>query len=235
MRRVLSVLEVNCLEDLFSMALANREAYKALKGNELLPIKLLEVSMTYWDRGPLAGSQSLAASLYPWHYTPNIYNLIRIKFLILDHCQTIVRLDTIAVLHDPYSGLRSAVDAAIWRVWTFCLLFGCQKGRDADLPSIRCTSPDANYASSVLFILPAGFAQGNQGPLSQSQIRNIVEIWTAVAVLLGFLQDGTGRARSIGIFDKAHVAVGDIQQKCLMLTFQRASTYGWTDWIPPTT
>ncbi|KAB8228863.1 uncharacterized protein BDW43DRAFT_303562 [Aspergillus alliaceus] len=234
MRRVLS--EVNCVEDLFSMALANREAYKALKGNELLPIKLLEVSMTYWDRGPLAGSQSLAASLYPWHYTPNIYNLIRIKFLILDHCQTIVRLDTIAVLHDPYSGLDSAVDAAIWRVWTFCLLFGCQKGRDADLPSIRCTSPDANYASSVLFILPAGF------------ICNIVEIWTAVAALLGFLQDGTGRARSIGIFDKAHVAVGDIQQKCLMLTlaptgpysdpdtaFQRASTYGWTDWIPPTT
>ncbi|KAF5855564.1 hypothetical protein ETB97_008988 [Aspergillus alliaceus] len=104
------------------MALANREAYKALKGSKLLPIKVL-----LWKISPPHGS---FWGLYPWHYTPNIYNLIRIKFLILDHCQTIVRPDTIAVLHDPYSGLGLAVDAAIWRVWTFCHLFGCQKGRE---------------------------------------------------------------------------------------------------------
>ncbi|KAF5855164.1 hypothetical protein ETB97_009764, partial [Aspergillus alliaceus] len=266
--------EVNCLEDLFSMALVNREAYKAFKENELLLMKA-----TLWKVSPPAWELlQVTASLYLRHYTRNLYNLTRIKFLILDHCQTVLRPDTIAVLRDPYSGLGSTVDAAIWRVWTFCHLFGCQKGREwdidgqtrwlrgdtisADLPLICCTSPDANDVNTVLFIPPAGFAQGNQGPLSQSQLRDMLEIWTAMAALLDFLRDETSRARSIGIFDKAHVTVGDVQQERLLLrawlrfiitfgptavlelaptgpysdpdtAFQRASSYGWTDWIPP--
>ncbi|KAB8068843.1 hypothetical protein BDV29DRAFT_199112 [Aspergillus leporis] len=283
--------EVNCLEDLFSMALVNREAYQAFKENELLLMKailwkvsppaweLLQVNEIHWERGPLAGSQSLAASLYLRHYTRNLYNLTRIKFLILDHCQTVLRPDTITVLRDPYSGLGSTVDAAVWRVWTFCHLFGCQKGREwdvdgqtrwlrgdtigTDLPSICCTSPDANDVNTVLFIPPEGFAQGNRGSLSQSQLRDMEEVWTAMAALLDFLRDETSRARSMGIFDKARVTAGDTQQERLMLrawlhfistlgptavlelapsgpysdpdaAFQRASSNGWTDWIPPT-
>ncbi|KAB8067148.1 hypothetical protein BDV29DRAFT_200658 [Aspergillus leporis] len=283
--------EINCLEDLFSMALVNREAYQAFKENELLLMKatlwkvsppaweLLQVNEIHWERGPLAGSQSLEASLYLRHYTRNLYNLTRIKFLILDHCQAILRPDTIAVLRDPYSGLGTTVDAAIWRVWTFCHLFGSQKGREwdivgqtrwlqgdtlgPDLPSVCCTSPDANDANTVLFIPPAGFAQGNQGELSKSELCKMVEIWTAIAALLDFLRDETGRARSVGIFDKAHVTTADTQQERSMLrawlhfiltlgptavlelapsgpysdpdaAFQRASSYGWTDWTPPT-
>ncbi|RAQ73391.1 hypothetical protein COH20_005033 [Aspergillus flavus] len=266
--------EVNCLEDLFSMALVNREAYQVFKENELQLMQatlwkvsppaweLLQVSEPHWDRGLLASSRSAAASFYLRHYARNLYNLTRIKFLILDHCQTVLRPDTISELRDPYSRLDT-VDAAIYRVWTFCQLFGCQKGREwdidgqirwlrgdtvgADLPSICNTSPDANDVNNVLFIPPDGFAQGNQGPLSQSQLRDMMEIWTAMAALLDFLRDETSRARSVGVFDNAPVTAGDIQQERLMLklapsgpysdpetAFRRASSQGWTDWVPPT-
>ncbi|GMF81946.1 unnamed protein product [Aspergillus oryzae] len=244
--------EVNCLEDLFSMALVNREAYQVFKENELQLMQatlwkvsppaweLLQVSEPHWDRGLLASSRSAAASFYLRHYARNLYNLTRIKFLILDHCQTVLRPDTISELRDPYSRLDT-VDAAIYRVWTFCQLFGCQKGREwdidgqirwlrgdtvgADLPSICNTSPDANDVNNVLFIPPEGFAQGNQGPLSQSQLRDMMEIWTAMAALLDFLRDETSRARSVGVFDNAPVTAGDIQQERLMLSEFPLSAY----------
>ncbi|KAI9034901.1 uncharacterized protein KD926_005151 [Aspergillus affinis] len=286
--------EVDNLVDLFSFALVNRAAYTALKSHELPLIKstlwkmspaaweLREMSEIRWDKAPYTGGQSLAATLYIRHCTMDLINHAQIKFLLYDHAHLILREDTLAAMRDGCSTRAIEIDEAIWRVWTFCHLFGNHKNRENDimgqvrwlrgdcfvegdehdLPAVCATSPDPKDFNTVFFSPPRGFAAGNRGLLSETQLRDMIEIWTAMASLLDFLRDETVLARRFGVFDGLDVPVGDrrLEKQALrawlnyILTlgptavlslvplgprspkesiFSRANSYGWTKWTPP--
>lgn len=233
--------EVDNLVDLFSLAVVNRAAYKAFKGHELPLIKstlwkmspaaweLRELSEVRWDKAPYTGGQSLAATLYIRHCTMDLINHAQIKFLLYDHTRFVLREDTLAAMRDGRSSRAVEIDEAIWRVWTFCHLFGNHKNREndyegqvrwlrgdclveddeRDLPALCATSPDPNDFNTVLFSPPKGFAAGNRGPLSETQLRDMIEIWTAMASLLDFLRDETGLARRFGVFEGLDIREGD--------------------------
>ncbi|KAE8384184.1 hypothetical protein BDV23DRAFT_177251 [Aspergillus alliaceus] len=236
------MLQVNCFKELFSLARVNRAAYQAFKAHELLLIKtvLWKVSPPAWELRQISevmprssqqdpGSQSLAASLYLRHYARDLYILVRIKFLIRTYCRAILSNKTVTALDNPGSDEDTAIDDTIWRVWTFCYLFGSQKGREwdlagqvqwlrgetfgSDLPLVCCTSPDPSDIQMVSFIPPEGFAYGNRGPLLETQVQDMVEIWTAMHALLDFLRVDTLHARQHSVFDGFDIALRDIQRE----------------------
>ncbi|KAL2830824.1 hypothetical protein BDW59DRAFT_169992 [Aspergillus cavernicola] len=223
--------EVDNLQDLFSLALINRAAYKAFKVDELDLMKatvrkisppaweLRQTSEVPWDPETLPGGQSLAAGLYFRHYAQDLCYVAGIKFLLEDHCLSLLSEDMVIGLRNPTSTQAGEVDAAVWRIWTFCHLFGNRKDREkdilgqkrwlrgeglaADLPPVCQTSPDPADFNAILFSPPEGFAQANSGGLSRRQLLHMLEIWTAMGALLDFLRKETRRARRNGLFEGA--------------------------------
>ncbi|KAL4955458.1 hypothetical protein BDW69DRAFT_193243 [Aspergillus filifer] len=211
---------VDDLSDLFSLALVNRETYTAFKLNE-----------------------ALAASLYIRHYTRDVCHLAAIKFLLENHCRPLLSEPILDGLRNPHSLEAAEVDAAIWRVFTFCHLFGNRKEREedihgqrlwllgerlsveADLPPICRTMPEPADFNTVLFNPPSGFAQGNAGGLSRRQLLNMVDIWIALGTLLDFLRQETERARRYGLFDEACPPIRTPKQEVRALR-------SWLDFIP---
>ncbi|KAJ5882846.1 uncharacterized protein N7473_011108 [Penicillium subrubescens] len=149
------------------------------------------------------GGQNLHVSLYLRHYRLNLHTLVQFKSLLLYHCQNILRKGSYNSLLDPRSSRSKELDDAIWRVWTFCDLFAVWKERECDFtgqiawlqgniaPRSPLGSPDASDFVSVLFDPPSSFAQVNRGGLTLAQLRDMVEIWTAMATLLEFLRNRT--------------------------------------------
>ncbi|KAJ0414649.1 hypothetical protein BJY00DRAFT_320843 [Aspergillus carlsbadensis] len=224
--------EVDNLQDLFSLALVNRAAYTAFKTDELELMKatvrkvsppaweLRQASEVPWDALTLPGGQSLAAGLYFRHYARDLCYVAGIKFLLEDYCLGILSEDLRTGLRDPSSTQAGELDAAVWRVWTFCHLFGNRKDREHDtlgqqqwlrgegvgtagLPPVCQTSPDPADFNTALFAPHEGFAQGNSGGLSQRQLMHMLEVWTSMGVLLDFLRKETRRARRTGLFEGA--------------------------------
>ncbi|KAL6238796.1 hypothetical protein BDW75DRAFT_251978 [Aspergillus navahoensis] len=188
--------EVDNLPDLFSLALVNKASYLA--------------------------NQAFAANIYLRHYTWDLMHLAKLKFLLQDHCEPFLSRDMVVGLRDPYDHRAERVDAAIWRVWTFCHLFGNRKARENDfqgqsrwlrgqqitgaleLPQVCRTSPDPADFNTVLFSPPEGFAKGNPATgLSRQQLLDMVDIWIAMGALLDFLRKQTRLARQHGVFDAA--------------------------------
>ncbi|KAL4983939.1 hypothetical protein BDW68DRAFT_193965 [Aspergillus falconensis] len=225
--------EVDDLPELFSLALVNKASYLAFKSDELGLMKstLKKISPSAWELREIKeascytekpGSQAFAANLYLRHYTWDLMRLANIKFLLQDHCEPLLSKDMVVGLRDPYDRRAERVNAAIWRVWTFCHLFGNRKDREDDfqgqsrwlrgqrttgaleLPQVCRTSPDPADFNTVLFSPPDGFAQGNPVTgLSRQQLLDMVDIWIAMGALLDFLRKQTRLARQHGVFDAA--------------------------------
>ncbi|KAL4946418.1 hypothetical protein BDV06DRAFT_208713 [Aspergillus oleicola] len=243
------------LSDLFSLALVNQETYTAFKLNELGFVKdtlrrnsppaweLREIIEVPYNPQSQAGCQALAASLYIRHYTRDFCHLAAIKFLLESHCEPLLSQPVLDGLRNPLSPEAGEVDAAIWRVFTFCHLFGNRKEReediqgqrrwlqgagmsvDADLPPICQTMPEPADFNTVLFTPPSGFAQGNAGGLSRRQLLNMLDIWIAMGALLDFLRQETERARRYGLFDNAYPPIRLPKQEVRALR-------SWLDFIP---
>ncbi|KAL4812880.1 hypothetical protein BDW67DRAFT_178350 [Aspergillus spinulosporus] len=216
--------EVDDLPDLFSLALVNKASYLAFKSDEL-------------------GNQAFAANLYLRHYTWDLMHLANIKFLLQDHCEPLLSKDMVVGLRDPYDPRAERVDAAIWRVWTFCQLFGNRKDRENDfqgqsrwlrgqrttgaleLPQVCRTSPDPADFNTVLFSPPDGFAQGNPVTgLSRQQLLDMVDIWIAMGQLMNCLRKQTRLARQHGVFDSAEIPPKTTKEELHMLR-------AWLDFI----
>ncbi|GAD98309.1 conserved hypothetical protein [Paecilomyces variotii No. 5] len=289
---ILCVLEnVEDLEALFAMALVNRATYVNFKHHELRLVRktlwrmspaaweLRQISEANYGERRIRGYQSLMASLYVRHYTRDLDTVVNLKALLEKYCRPFLRKETVHALEHPCNAQSRGLDAAIWRVWTFCELFGNRKNREADVtgqlrwlrgqsavdpPStVRLGSPDPNDVNTVLFVPPDGFAEGNHGGLSISQLHDLVEVWTGMAALLDFLRGETQLARQYGVFDSIPIAPNDAVTERIVLrawldfvltlgpsvvvsiaphgprsdpelAFFRARTYGWTGWEPST-
>ncbi|CBF85568.1 predicted protein [Aspergillus nidulans FGSC A4] len=189
------------------------------------------------------GNQAFTANLYLRHYTRDLIHLANIKFLLQDHCEPLLNKDMVAGLRDPYDTRAERVDAAIWRVWIFCQLFGNRKDRENDfqgqsrwlrgqrttgaleLPQVCRTSPDPADFNTVLFSPPDGFAQGNPATgLSRQQLLDMVDIWVAMGQLMECLRKQTRLARQHGVFDSAETPPNTAREELRMLR-------AWLDFI----
>jgi hypothetical protein len=151
--------------------------------------------------------------------------------MIEQQCSTLLTADTLNALRQ---GESPRVDAALYRIWTFCRVFGYGKGREDDIVAqmdwLRggllahqdsCTSTISNhdsfYMSTVLLNAPEHFAQGNAGGLSAEELYDMLEMWNCLAKLTSGVIGKTEQARQFGIYDETDIAGGDVDGEEAML------------------
>jgi hypothetical protein len=126
------------------------------------------------------------------------------------------------------------VDDALWRIWTFCKIFGSGKGREEDIVAQMdwlkggvlvhqktCTfsilTTESIDMNGTLASAPECFAKGNEGGLTAEQLFDMMELWNCLGVLLQPFEGRTIQAREYGIYENTHIRGGDIDGEEMML------------------
>lgn len=241
--------EMDTLDDLFNAALTNKGFYRVFKRNELKLMRstLKKMNPAAWEyretcltdmpnqepETPKSCPEYTPATYFET-YTRDTYIIGALKILILEECQSFLRDETVQELkvHDPFHPSR--VDCALWRIWTFCRIFGSNKGREEDIVAqldwLRggvlahqdtCTSTiassDSFYLSGVLLSAPEHFGQGNNGCLSAEKLYDITEMWNCLNHITQAIIGRTAEARQYGVYDCTEVRGGDIDGEEAML------------------
>jgi hypothetical protein len=236
--------------DLFAAASINRGFYRVFKRHELDLIKttLRKMSPPAWEFREIAFpghelllAEDLETTRPEEEYTPTSYlklqkrdiQIIRtIKLEIMEKCQSFVRPEISAALMSACPAESARVDDALWRIWTFCKLFGSGKGREEDIVAqmdwlnggmlvhqATCTFSmmSTDLMSDTLVGAPECFGQGNEGGLTAEQLFDMMELWTCLSVLLQNFEGRTVQARQAGIYDNTDIRGGDIDGEEMML------------------
>lgn len=238
------------LEDLFATAVVNRGFYRMFKRHELALIKstLRRMSAPAWEFREIAfpGHEKLRAedlemirpdeeyvvTTYLQLHKRDVQIIRAIKAQIMKKCQPFLRAEvSCALLHDdPMQSAR--VDDALWRIWSFCKIFGSGKGREEDIVAqmdwLRggvlahqeaCTSSfiSTDFMNDTLVSSPDHFGSCNEGGLSAEELFDMMELWTCLGVLLQGFEGRTVEARTAGVFECTDVRGGDIDGEEHML------------------
>lgn len=246
------------LEDLFATAIVNRGFHRVFKRHELELIKstLRKMSPPAWEFREIAfpghdllHAEDLEMTRPEEEYTPSTYlrlqkrdvHTIRaIKLQIQEKCQSFVRPEISAALVSENPVESARVDNALWRIWTFCKIFGSGKGREEDIVAQMdwlkggllvhqktCTFSimSTDYMSDTLVGAPECFAMGNEGGLAAEQLFDMMELWNCLGVLLQGFEGRTTQARKAGMYDNTDIRGGDIDGEELMLGMYRSLQY----------
>jgi hypothetical protein len=250
---ILSILRnLETFDDLFATAVLNRGFYRVFKRHELDLMKetLRKMSPPAWehreicypghdqlddeDLDVLRRTREYTPKTYFQYYTRDIYIIAALKGLIKDKCQSFVRPEMAVALISTDSSESSRVDDAMWRIWTFCTLFGCGKGREDDIVAQMdwlkggilvhqqtCTNSilttDAFDMNGTLASAPECFAMGNEGGLTAEELFDMMELWNCLAVLLQSFEGRTIQAREYGLYENTGIRGGDIDGEEVML------------------
>lgn len=239
------------LDDLFSTAILNKGFYRVFKRHEMQLSwgALRHTSPAAWEymktlQASLSAQCSEEDEVPEADFTPASFlrNLIEshavllgLKSLLLAKCQPFLRSSTVAALSDADPSASERVDAALWRIWTFCRTFGSNRGREDDIVGqmdwLRggvlahqqtCTSTivssDSFGLSDVLLNASEHFGRGNGNKgLSAEDLLDMIELWASMTWLVRGLEGRMEHARQYGIFDHTEVRGGDIDGEELML------------------
>ena len=240
-RVLLRILQsLDNLKDLFAAAEVSRGFYRTFKRHELFLIKnaLWCMSPAAWELRQMSipyseledGATDYRPNMYLQHYIRDLLTMVKLKAMILDHCKTFLRPETISGLAGE-TDASPHIDDAFWRVWTFCRIFGCGKGREDDIvgqmdwlkggvlakqqssDTRTLATSDRVAMNSVLFNPPNGFARGNGGGLTAEELYDMTEIWTCLGVLVRGFQGRRQEAREFGIFDGTSITTGDVEEE----------------------
>ena len=238
------------LQDLFATATVSRGFYRTFKRHELPLMKnaLYSMSPAAWELREMSPPYpclkgvdnapprlDYSPTLYLQHYMNDMYTMIALKSMILIHCESFLRADTITALAGGETERATQIDDAFWRVWTFCQVFGCGSNREDDIigqtdwlrggalakeqrRNMNCRDLGAGVdRSSILSSSPAAFGQGNAGGLSAEDLYDMTEIWTCLGVLVRGFQGKRQEARDYGVFQNADVTAGDVEAEDAVL------------------
>ena len=168
-------------------------------------------------------------------YPPDVYRqqwmysmscLAKLKAMILHHCGRSLSPITALMLDSKDSKHSAPVDDAIWRIWTFCKIFGEDEDRREDLELQKqwikgqtiLEAQVRGLASSAISAqaFPA-FGFGNDEGLSPEELMRMGEIWLCLRVLVRGYRGQRHEAREFGIFEGADVPRGDAMRENALL------------------
>lgn len=248
---ILKILQnLSHFNDLFATATINSGFYRVFKRHELDLIRstLWKMSPPAWEYRQVAfpghdilHDEALEMSRPQEDYTPSAYVRIHacdvstvqaIKLLIQERCLAFLRPDILIALRSPNSADSARVDDSLWRIWTFCKLFGSGKNREEDIvaqmdwlrggllvhqPACTFSITSTDYMNDTLASAPEHFAKGNEGGLTAEQLFDMMELWNCLGVLLQGFEGHTAQAREYGIYDNTDIRGGDIDGEDMML------------------
>lgn len=245
---ILTILRnLESLDDLFATAVVNRGFYRVFKRHELELMKaaLRKMSPPAWEHREICypghdegdeeddrPRQEYTPASYIQYYTRDMYIIAAIKSLIKDNCQSFIRPEISIALVSEDQVESARVDDALWRIWTFCKIFGCGKGREEDVVAqmdwlnggalvhqSSCTYSvlTCDDFNETLASAPECFAKGNEGGLTAEQLFDMMELWNCLGVLLQPIGGRTIQAREFGVYENTDVRGGDIDGEEIML------------------
>ncbi|KAK5175166.1 uncharacterized protein LTR77_000303 [Saxophila tyrrhenica] len=253
--RIMSMLDN--VDDLRSTSMINRGMYRVYKDNEsrLLTSVLHNQSPAAWEYREWAQP--------PWyeHDDENVPQAVHtakpallrhrsdvavnesLKQRILKQCRMLVRSEVASILLDESHPEMQHFEDALWRIWSFCNIFGSGKGREDDVTGqldwlkggilahyqdlTATMNVNLDYdMTSVLLNPPEYFAKGNAGGLSAEQLYDIVEIWNCLRTMLQGYHGRTEEAEEYGIFDDVEVTCQDEKEDMLEEWTAHLMTYG---------
>ena len=234
--------ELDDIRDLFNTALINKGMYRVYKENEMHLIRMVSYnsSPAAWEfsewcppgRDNEIESDKASSQLentpksYMRSYRRDMDVIESLKSTILEHCQTFIRRETAFALSTPTHPNARRFNDAFWRIWCFCKIFGCGKGREEDITGqldwlkggVLANNEDLTATmnmnlefdiSSVLLNAPEHFAKGNSGGLSAQQLYDMMEIWNCLVTVIEGFQGRADQARRNGVFDDCEIFDGD--------------------------
>ena len=241
---------IDSLDDLFAAARINQGFYSVFRRNELSLAKralhngcrpaweLREMSPGVIISGLQQQGSNYTARTYLQFVSRDKYILSALKVVILKRCRSWLRAETVQDLSAQDPSRASGVDNALWRVWTFCTIFGANTGRDQDLkgqldwlrggqvakrsvfsPSTSSAVRDLEITHSILQNPPKNFAGGNPRGLSADELFDMLEMWNSIKTLLSSIQGAhvVRTARQHGVFDGHNVVESDEKRERLIL------------------
>lgn len=108
--------------------------------------------------------------------------LSALKNIMFLGCESTIRPETMDGLMGVDREKQQKVDAALWRIWTFCELFGSNSGREMDLQyQIAWLEGGRDVRTTQGSTC---FGIGNVQGLSASELLLMAEVWNALSTLL---------------------------------------------------
>ncbi|KAK3673140.1 hypothetical protein LTR78_006980 [Recurvomyces mirabilis] len=234
-------------EDLLNTARIDKGMYRVYKENEMYLVQTTAFNQSpacwefrQWSPPDRSLSDSSSGASSQLEHTPQSYIRCRrrdeetmqaLKVMILAECVAFVRRETAAVLSAPDHPKAQRYNDAFWRIWCFCKIFGCDKGREEDVTGqldwlkggLLANNQDVAATmnmnlefemSSVLLNPPDFFAKGNADGLSAQQLYDVTELWGCLSSLLQCYQGQVGEAREAGVFGSCQDLVeGDLEKE----------------------
>jgi hypothetical protein len=233
-------------EDLKTLSMINKSTRKCFEGSKLQLLKsvLFNVSAPAWELRELSpfpfGNFMPTDFLEDTEISPSAYAscvkhdravVKELKTIIATKCQWSARPETISSLMTENC---TRFEDAIYRIWSFCKMFGCDRGRENDLKgqidwlkggilahqkgcaATMSFSPELEI-DGILLNAPEHFAAGNGSGLSAEQLYDMLEIWSCLYTLMQPYEGETEKAHSCGLFRPVdeHVGHPEVQSRVI--------------------
>ncbi|WPG97560.1 Hypothetical protein R9X50_00033700 [Acrodontium crateriforme] len=244
-----TLASLDAMADLFNTATINKGMYRIYKENEMHLIRTVTFNESppaweFREWSPLERKKvvSKKASSQPYHtprsyvscYNRDLAIINSLKDFVHKQCQTFIRRETASAISGATHKNSQRFTDAFWRIWCFCKIFGCQKGREDDVTGqldwlkggilaenqgcVATVNTNLEFdMSSVLLNAPDYFAAGNANGLDDQQLYDMTEIWTCLSCLLQGYHGRTEEARKSGVFKNCDVKAGDVEKEEIML------------------
>ncbi|KIW16919.1 hypothetical protein PV08_04109 [Exophiala spinifera] len=242
---------LHSLEDLRSMAMVSKGFYRTFHRNEsnLVSHLIFKTSRPAWEfrRSVLALKGSTEFVLKD--YRRDCKNLTALKAFIVAHCGPNCKRDVLVGLLGQSEGRTKQIDNALWRISTFCSLFGNSQEK-ASPPQAELDWLNGSRVANKN--TGAGFAVGNGSGLNTEELEDMIEIWQCLQRLLSGFEGREADAKKAGIFDNWHLRETTTAAQhlgewiCYLLTlgpqtilalsscsFEQARMLGLTRWPAP--
>ncbi|KAG9943976.1 hypothetical protein KCU85_g8293, partial [Aureobasidium melanogenum] len=225
-------------DDLRSLSTVNKTTRRYSEDNKLRLLKsvLFNVSPPAWELREVSpfpfGNFMPTDFLENTEISPSAYMscvkhdraiVQELKSVIATKCQSFIRPETVSSLMTEGS---TRFEDALYRIWSFCKMFGCDRGRENDLKGqvdwlkggilAHQKGCAANLSFSpefeidgILLNAPDHFAAGNGCGLSAEQLYDMSEMWQCLHALIRPYEEVTGKAQSCGIFRRTGAGLTD--------------------------
>jgi hypothetical protein len=244
---------VHTAQDLQATALVSKGFYRTFQRNEskLVSHLIFKSSRAAWElrRSILSLKRSNAFLLKD--YLRDCRTIEALKAFIVAHCSSRCKPGTLTGLIGQDEDRSKQIDDALWRIWTFCTLFG---------NSVNQTAPEQTEIDWLkgrkaggTKKLGAGFAIGNGNGLETRELEDMSEMWQCLQTLVSGFHNREQEAKRHGIFDNWHLRESTTDSEHLaewtyyllaqgpqtILTlsgcsFEQAKMLGLTNWpLPP--
>jgi hypothetical protein len=238
------------IPDIIAAAQINTGFYGVFcdRGVDLIKSVILDTSPAAWEYMETAYSAPEHPSLYLRNYRQGLSCLSAVKNTLFLRSESTLKPDTMDGLMGIDHEKEQKVDAALWRIWTFCEMFGGESGRDKDSQSQMAWLQNGTEARMSDRL--ASFGVGNGKGLSVPELLLMAELWNALSTLLQesfrlpsedhrnslfaqtdaqypeelYLLEWVSHVMTFGLGSFSALASGSLEE---------AHNLGFTNWAPP--